>query len=75
MARIIKEFLFENGDYYKEYLKRSFVIGRNVTVIKPSESYNAKVLDSNPDFSLKIEHDGIIEKLFTGEISIKLNQS
>ena len=72
-ARIIKEFLTDTPDPYTEYRSRSFVIGKSVTVIKPSESYDAKVLDINPDFSLKIERDGRIERLFTGEISIKVN--
>ena len=73
VARIIKEFLQKNGDYYTEYKARSFIIGKKVTVIKPSESYEATVLDLNPDFSLKILTDKGIESLFTGEVSLKIN--
>ena len=73
VARIIKEFLAEGGDYYTEYKARSFTIGKKVTVIKPSESYEATVLDLNPDFSLKILTDKGIESLFTGEVSLKIN--
>ena len=71
-ARIIKEFLTDRGDYYEEYRSRSFIIGKKVTVIKPSESYEAKVIDINPDFSLTIERGGEKERLFTGEISLKV---
>ena len=70
-AKIILEFLSPKGDYYSEYRSRSFVIGREITVIKLTESYKARVVDLNPDYSLQIERDGRQEKLFTGEISIK----
>ena len=71
-ARMIKEFFSISPYCYDEYKARSFVIGKNVTVIKLTESYEAKVLDINPDFSLLVEHDGITEGLFTGEISLKV---
>lgn len=72
VASIIKEFFTYEGDCYTEYKARSFVIGKNVTVLKLNESYEAKVLDINPDFSLEIERDGKRERLFTGEISLKI---
>ena len=72
VAEIIKNFLFENSDYYEEYRARSFVIGKEVTVIKLTESYSAKVIDINTDFSLTIEHSGKTERLFSGEISLKI---
>ncbi len=72
VAYIIKEMLAESGDYYTEYKERSFIIGRSVTVMKLSESYDAEVLDINPDFSLKIRTKGGIESLFTGEVSLKI---
>ncbi len=71
-ARIIKEFLCEGEDYYAEYRTRSFIIGKQVTVIKLTESYEATVIDINPDFSLTIEREGRQERLFTGEISLKI---
>lgn len=70
-AMIIKEFL-DRGDCYAEYKARSVVIGREVTVVKLNESYPAKVVDINPDYSLLIDHDGAEERLFTGEISLRL---
>ena len=71
-ARMIKEFLSASPDCYCEYKSRSFVIGKNVTVIKLTESYEAKVIDIDRDFSLIIERAGKTERLFTGEISLKV---
>ena len=71
-AKIIANFLFDNSDFYEEYRSRSFVIGREVTVIKLTESYKAKVLDIDKDYSLIIERDGNTERLFTGELSLKI---
>ena len=70
-AMIIKEFL-NRGDCYDEYKARSVVIGREVTVVKLNESYPARVIDVNPDYSLRINRDGVEERLFTGEISLRL---
>ncbi len=72
-ARIIKEFLSEGDDCYSEYKSRSFIIGKKVTVMKPAESYEARVIDINPDFSLTVDRNGKSERLFTGEISLKIN--
>ena len=70
-AMIINEFL-NRGDCYDEYKARSVVIGRDVTVVKLTESYSARVIDVNPDYSLLIDRDGVEERLFTGEISLRL---
>ena len=77
-AEIISEF-FLTADkmsediVYKEYRSRSFVIGRFVTVMKISESYEATVLDLQNDYSLLLrKHNGETESLFTGEVSLKL---
>ena len=70
-AVIIKEFL-NRGDCHNEYKARSVVIGRDVTVVKLNESYPARVIDINPDYSLLINRDGEEERLFTGEISLRL---
>ena len=71
-ARIIGEVLSYSGDCYEEYRARSRVIGRRVCVIKANESYEAEVLDINPDFSLRIATEKGIESLFTGEVSLKI---
>ena len=72
VAKIIAEFLSPTSDFYSEYKSRSLVIGKGVTVIKPSESYEATVIDINPDFSMKIQTDRGTEDLFTGEVSLKI---
>lgn len=71
-ARMIKEFFTLSKDCYDEYKSRSFIIGKEVNVIKLTESYKAKVVDIDTDFSLIIERDGKKERLFTGEISLKI---
>lgn len=71
-AAIINYHLNYSGDFYTEYKSRSFIIGKRVTVMKLSESYEAKVVDIDSDFSLIIERDGKQERLFTGEISLKI---
>ena len=71
-AAIINYHLNYKGDFYTEYKFRSFIIGKSVTVIKLSESYEADVLDINPDFSLKLKAKNGIENLFTGEVSLKI---
>ncbi len=75
VARIINEFFTYADDCYTEYKKRSFIIGKEVTVIKLTESYKAKVLDLSPDFSLLVERNGTAERLFTGEISLKIQKT
>ena len=71
-AEIIIRSLYEGGNRYAEYKAKSFIIGKKVTVLKLNESYEAKVVDIDSDFSLIIERDGKQEKLFTGEISLKI---
>ena len=73
-AKIIAEFLVGSEDYYAEYKARSFIIGKEVTVVKLTESYEATVIDINPDYSLTVERNGKQERLFTGEISLKIQK-
>ena len=73
-ARMIYELMEHKGDVYAEYKSRSMVIGKDVTVIKQSESYEARVIDLNPDFSLLLVRDGKTERLFTGEVSLKITK-
>lgn len=71
-ARTVKEMLNFDDSLFEEYKARSMVIGRTVRVVKPDFQFDATVLDLNEDFSLTIEHDGKIEHLFTGEVSLKI---
>jgi BirA family biotin operon repressor/biotin-[acetyl-CoA-carboxylase] ligase len=61
------------ADYMDEYRMRSLVKGRRVRVERADKSYFATVLSIGDDASLSVITDeGIEEKLFTGEISIRL---
>lgn len=71
-AEIIRQYFAWDSNYLDEYRARSLVIGKRVTVIKPTEQYEATVVGINDDFSLQIQRDGKEERLFTGEISIRI---
>ena len=79
-AMIVKEF-FENlplllagsKEIAAEYKFRSFLIGERVTVIKPTESYNATVTDITDKCELALTLDsGDKEILSTGEVSVRM---
>lgn len=74
---IVKEF-FENLDsagtlmVAEEYKSRSFVIGADVNVIKPTGEYKAHVVDITDRCELVLSlPDGTTEILSTGEVSIR----
>ena len=55
-----------------EYKSRSFLIGKNVTVIKPTQKYNALVTDITDKCELVLSlEDGTSENLGTGEVSVR----
>jgi len=60
-------------DYYDEYKKRSFVIGRDIKVISGSDTVNARVLGLDDECGLLVRYeDGTEEVLRSGEISIRV---
>ena len=76
-ALIVEEF-FENLDYAgslkiaEEYKRRSFLIGEDVNVIKPSGEYQARVVDITDKCELVLAlPDGTTEILSTGEVSVR----
>lgn len=79
-AMIIKEFfenlpllLSDSKEIAAEYRSRSFLIGERVTVIKPTESYNATVTDITDKCELVLALDnGKGEILSTGEVSVRM---
>ena len=71
-AMTVKELLNRDSDVYSEYKARSLVIGRCVTVMGANESYTAQAIDVGEDYSLIVERDGKTERLFTGEVSLKI---
>ena len=77
-AELIKEFfqnlsLVGSKEIAQEYKSRSFVIGKEVRVIKASCEYNATVLDVTDACELKVlTESGETETLFTGEVSLRV---
>ena len=71
-ANIVERTLSPKGDLLSEYRARSLVIGKEVTVIKSNGSYTATALGIGDDYSLTVEHNGKTERLFTGEVSLKI---
>ncbi len=76
-ALLIKEIVKEiynlrRENFYDIYKEHSFVLGKEVTVIKENESFKAKAVDIEKDFSLKLKKEDEIIVLNSGEISIKL---
>ncbi len=79
--KFIAEFINSFFDFYKvlsskkhmkEYKDKSFVLGKEITVIQGEKTEKAKALDIDENCNLIAEFpDGAIKKLYTGEISIK----
>lgn len=79
IAEIINEFSdqMENLSsryYLDEYKRRSFLLGQNITVIKPNGNRKAKAIDIDNQARLIVEYaDKSIEHLSSGEVSVKLD--
>ena len=60
--------------YLNEYKKRSFLIGRQITVIKPSGNKTAKAIGIDDNVRLVVEYkDKTVEHLSSGEVSINID--
>ena len=80
-ALIVKEF-FTNLDLVgtpklaEEYKSRSFLIGKEVNVIKPTTTYSATVTDITDKCELCLTlTDGTTELLSTGEVSVRVKNN
>jgi BirA family biotin operon repressor/biotin-[acetyl-CoA-carboxylase] ligase len=63
---------FEKKEFISEYKKRSIVIGRDVSVVTPTSSRRARVLDIDDKCRLIVRYEnGDEEAVSTGEISIR----
>ncbi len=63
---------FYDKTYIVPYQQRSFLTGKNVTVLRGSAEYDAQVLGISDDLSLLIRlSDGNTENLSCGEVSIR----
>ncbi len=60
--------------FLEESRSRSNILGKEITVIKGEESYQAKALEINNKGNLIIDRNGKLETLFSGEVSIKPNK-
>lgn len=59
-------------NYGEQYRKRSFVIGKEVSVITPDEQKKAVAMDIDDEFHLIVKYeDNSIEALSSGEISVR----
>ena len=60
--------------YLEEYKNRCFLIGENITVIKPNGNKTAKAIGIDDKVRLIVEYeDNTVEHLSSGEISINIS--
>lgn len=77
-ACIVNQFMdyyqnLEEKVFLQEYKERSFVVGKEIKVVRFGTSKKARALEVDDDCHLKVQYeDGSIETLSSGEISIRL---
>lgn len=71
-AGILNALFDERLDVYTEYVRRSAVLGRDITVRRTGAAYEARALEIDRDYRLIIERGGQRETLDSGEVSIRL---
>lgn len=60
------------ADFMEEYKSRCFIIGKDITVYRGNEIYNAKAVDINNEGALIVRKtDGSEEILNSGEVSVR----
>ncbi len=63
-------------DYTKKYREKSLVIGKEISILSLNEKKKAFAMDIDEDCYLIVRYeDGTIERLFSGEISIRLSKN
>ena len=62
----------KSGNYLQEYKRRCFILGKKVTVYQNDYSYLATALDVTESGALKVDKNGEIITVSSGEVSIKL---
>lgn len=77
IAKILEnmyEYYFNNVAFYDEYKKRSFLIGKKVSINIDNQEHIVKVVDIDKTFALIVEfNDGKIERLVSGSINYRLS--
>ena len=64
---------FGKKEFSDKYKQRSCILGKEITVLEPNESYSAKAIDIDEDCRLIIQTDnGTKKTLSNGEISVRL---
>ena len=78
-AQILNHFFMEykkadRTDYVEQYRAKSFVVGKEITVLFPSGNRTAKALDVDRDCHLIVQYEnGQKERLSSGEISVRIS--
>lgn len=66
---------FKSKSYVKEYIERSMIIGKTITVIEGSKTSVAKTIDIDKNCRLKVQfEDGTTKWLSSGEVSTKIHK-
>lgn len=77
-GEIINQFMsyyrkIREREFLEEYKKRSFVVGKDISVLRMGQKRNAKALEVDNQCHLKVQYeDGTIEYLSSGEVSIRV---
>ncbi|MEI0447721.1 biotin--[acetyl-CoA-carboxylase] ligase [Brachyspira intermedia] len=77
IAKILErmyEYYFNNVAFYDEYKKRSFLIGKKVSLNIDNEEHIVKVLDIDKTFALVAEfQDGKIDRIVSGSVNHRVS--
>ena len=79
LAHVLNYFMdfynsFESKSYLKEYIDRSILLGKNITVIDKDGNKTAKAISIDDECHLLVRFEDGTEKLLSsGEVSIKLD--
>lgn len=66
---------FKSKSYVKEYIERSMIIGKTITVIEGSKTSVAKAIDIDRNCRLKVQFEnGTTKWLSSGEVSTKIHK-
>ncbi len=64
---------FDSKKYVKEYIDRSMLLNRDISIIKANETINARAIDIDSNCRLKVQlEDGTTKWLNSGEVSIRI---
>lgn len=66
----------DRTDYVEKYRAKSFVVGKEITILSPSGNRKAMALDVDQDCHLIVQYEnGETEQLSSGEISIRISRN